>query len=492
MNKTHSVTIMGTGQYGLALGKRLVTFGFHVVYGSRQPNKNFISKHFRDDQDYVQLLTINEAWSSNSKIVFFAVNIEAYDDLVTKLMSSDNSQVEKIVLDVSNGKDNKSDESSAEMLQNFFNKHTDKINVIKAFNNVSAISMNFDFLSKAKINDEMILVAGNDCQSVREIISLANKIGFQAFEIGLLNRAKKLELSNGTVFKEWQHPTLFITGFLIFNLIWYFFYSYFSNAKYSNFDQYLKAFSLLPYLNRVFAFTSINLLSYVYLAGIVAISYKFHYGKKTKRFPKYLDTWLKSRKQLGLWAFFFATLHALLTLCILTPAHFSPWFKAMPQPKFTLNSSYFKNENSSSFDVTTNAEFKQTGLTFYAELNIITGVISYSIMLFLAICSINSIASSLNWSEWTFVQSKCGLLCLFFSLLHDVVMYLRFIFEKDVHKYTNKHILTRVKLYTIWVPLVVLILRLLFMLGQHIMERIERAKNVSLSGKYKSCETSKV
>jgi predicted dinucleotide-binding enzyme/DMSO/TMAO reductase YedYZ heme-binding membrane subunit len=481
--------IIGTGRYGLALGRRLISFGFNVIYGSREPNKNFISKNFPNDQESVQLMSINEAWSiDNSNIVFFAVNVEAHEDLVRKLCLNNNIQIQqKIVIDVSNDmEENKSVESSAEILQKRFNKYTDKIIVIKAFNNVSAVSMNFDLSNKAKINDEMILIAGNDSHAVKKIINLANHIGFQAFQIGLLDKAKKLELSNGKVFQEWQIPSLFITGFLIFNLIWYFFYSYISNAKYSNFDQYLKSFSLLPYLNRVFAFTSINLLSYVYLAGVTAIAFKFYYANSSKRFPKYLDFWLKSRKYLGLWAFFYATLHVLITMCILTPAHFSPWFKPTIQSKLMVNSS------NGSIDAAIKDAFIQTRFTFHAELNIFTGIIAYSIMVILAICSINSIASSLNWSEWTFVQSKCGIMCLFFSLVHDLIMFLRFIIEKDIHKYSYKHIFTRVKFYTIWLPLIVIIFRFIFTFIEYVKRRMVKIKNRNSGDKYNRVETTKI
>ena len=485
--KTRSVVIIGTGRYGLALGRRLISFGFSVIYGSREPNESFISKNFPNDQQSIQLMSITEAWSANnSNIVFFAVNVEAHEDLVMRL-SSNNVQIQqKIVVDVSNQRENKSYESSAETLQKMFNKYSDKIIVIKAFNNVSAVSMDFDFSNKVKINDEMILIAGNDCNAVKEIMFLANQIGFQAFQIGLLDKAKKLELSNGKVFQEWQIPSLFTTGFLIFNLIWYFFYSFVTNKKYKTFDDYWKKFSLLLYLNRVFAFTSINLLAYVYLAGLVAISFKFYYGNSSKRFPKYLDLWLKSRKHLGLWAFFYATLHVLVTICVLTPANFAVWYKPIVKPN--MNGNNLTND----LNVLIQEGFKPTGFTFHAELNIFTGIMAYSIMVILTISSINSVASSLNWSEWNFIQSKCGIMCLFVSLCHDIVMFVRFITEKEIHKYTVHHIFTRVKFYTIWVPLFVIIFRFVFSLIECVKKRNDKFKETNINDEYKRVETTKV
>ena len=355
-----------------------------------------------------------------------------------------------------------------------FNKYTDKVVVAKAFNNVSAFSMNFNYTTKSV--DDMIMIANDDSITAGDIIHLANQIGFRACHLGPLKKARILEQLNETIFLDWQSPTIFAISFLVFNLIWYFFYSYFSNAKYSNFDQYLDAFSLLAYLNRVFAFTSINLLAYVYLAGLVATIYQLHYATKTKRFPKYLDLWLKSRKHLGLWAFFYASMHLIITLCILTPAYFSPWYKPMSQVKLSASSFTFNNQTSI-FDINTKNGFKQTGFTLHAELNILTGIVAYSIMTILAICSINSIGKSLNWSEWSFIQSKCGILCLAISLAHDIIMFSRFIIEKDVHKYTNKQILTRVKFYTLWIPAIVLCLRFVFSCFKPINQRIYNIRN---------------
>jgi predicted dinucleotide-binding enzyme/DMSO/TMAO reductase YedYZ heme-binding membrane subunit len=483
------IAIIGTGTYGTALGKRLINFGFKIIYGSRKPDLAYIHQNFPYDQDCVQISTIEEAWNSSINIVFFAVHARVYESLVNQLIKN-NKQETKVVVDVSNRslekKDTlKTESSNAEFLQSYFNKYTDKIEVIKAFNNVSSYSMNCEYSSKSNTsinygNGEMIPIAGNSVIAIEEISRLANQMGFRDCQIGSLNKARKLEQLNDSVFPEWQYPTLFSLAFLTFNLIWYFFYSYFSNAKYSNFSQYLQAFSLLAYLNRVFAFTSINLLTFVYLAGLVAMIYQLFYGTKNKRFPRYLDLWLKSRKYLGLWAFFYATLHLVITLCILTPAYFSPWYKPIVQPKFSIN-----NETGL-YNVSPINGFNASGFTLHGELNIITGIIAYFIMCILAVCSINSIGLSLNWSEWTFVQSKCGILCLTFSLVHDVVMYSRFIIEKDVFKYTTKHILTRVKFYTILLPMIVLILRFIFDYFTPLSKRIYDIRNGLYNGKNKS------
>ena len=55
MNKTEVISVIGTGNYGLAIGKRLIQYGFKVAFGSRKP-----------DYDYVkECLNLNQEQSKN-------------------------------------------------------------------------------------------------------------------------------------------------------------------------------------------------------------------------------------------------------------------------------------------------------------------------------------------------------------------------------------------------------------------------------------------
>lgn len=484
------ITIFGTGDYGTALGKRLIRFGYRIVYGSRNPDFKYIQENFSNeiDTNNIKINSVEDAWLNSKKIIFFAVHANVYEKLIDQLFHAENLSKKidenhafnysreqyKIVIDVSNrllnlanidGGNKKVFISNAEYLQHCFNKYTNKIIVVKAFNNLSAYSMDCEYANRGRnsLNSfgsgELVPVASDNQLAKDNIVYLCNQIGFRGFQIGSLDKARDLEKINEKVFPEWKYPTIFSICFLIFNFIWYFFYSYFTNVKYKSFHQYLNEFALLAHTNRVFAFTSINLLAYVYLAGIVASMYQLYYGTKKRRFPIYLDLWLKSRKQLGLWAFFFATLHMIMTFCVLTPSYFSPWYQ---QTKPVYNRTV-----TPLFSVRDAFKF-----TLHAEINLLTGIIAYVVMALLALCSINSISSSLNWPEWTFIQSKCGIFCLTCSLIHDLVMFLRFVIEKDLHKYTTKHIFTRVKFLIIWLPLCVLILKFLFTCFPPISNRI--------------------
>ena len=48
------------------------------------------------------------------------------------------------------------------------------------------------------------------------------------------------------------------------------------------------------------------------------------------------------------------------------------------------------------------------------------GVVSFAFSIILGITSLPSVAASLSWKEFAFVQSKLGWVCLLFAVAHDV------------------------------------------------------------------------
>ena len=48
MTQPNKVTIIGTGSYAVALGKRLILSDYQVTFGSRNPNLKFLSECFPD------------------------------------------------------------------------------------------------------------------------------------------------------------------------------------------------------------------------------------------------------------------------------------------------------------------------------------------------------------------------------------------------------------------------------------------------------------
>jgi DMSO/TMAO reductase YedYZ heme-binding membrane subunit len=115
-------------------------------------------------------------------------------------------------------------------------------------------------------------------------------------------------------------------------------------------------------------------------------------------------------------------------------------------------------------------------MTLNGEINVLTGILSYLLMILVALSSINSIASSLSWSEWRFVQTKLGVCCLAMGLLHDIAMYLRIVVDRNVYNYSTLYLFTRVKLFVIFFPLIVLILKFLFSYFPPIVKKLKKIK----------------
>lgn len=467
-SSSEKIAIIGTGNYGLSIGKRLLHYGFSVVYGSRKPNLEYVQKSLNLDENSVNLsvTSIVDAWDQSDGIVILAISAEEsiYNSLAEDIVKNSNNKNPRILIEISNLSDSidlkNLKESNAKKLNELFkskielhNKQDVRISIVKAFNLINSYSFSsfLDENEKSSLisSDLAVPIAGDDEISKQKIINFCSKIGLRGFDLGDLEKgALKLELSNKQTFSNWKLPSLLSILFLIFNFVWTTVLYYFFSKKPVPFEQYIKNFSILGHLNKVFGFTALYLLSFVYLAYGVASIYQLKYSTKYKKFPYWLDCWLKTRKQFGLWAFLFASFHAIISSILTDPFYMKTW--------------YTKTENGIG------------KMTLNGELNILFGVTAYVLMVLVALSSINSIANSLNWSEWRFVQSKLGLSCLAMALTHDVAMYFR-IFNEPNNDVV--YLLTRVKLIAIYFPLVVLILRFLFSFFRPISQRLEKIRN---------------
>ena len=144
--------------------------------------------------------------------------------------------------------------------------------------------------------------------------------------------------------------------------------------------------------------------------GQLAAILQVYYGTKHRRFPQFLDTWLKFRKQLGLITFFLVTVHAVMSVILLSPDYYSDWYK---KGSLTIPA------NST---LTSDLELSQSNrrMTWRGELASALGILGFLLMALVALTSIKSIGDSLNWSEWRCVQSNLGYVVLAFSAAHDV------------------------------------------------------------------------
>lgn len=465
------ITIIGTGNYAISISKVFLHYGYEVIFGSRHPNQSYLKQNLSEyNEKYFNVSTIEDAWNQSENVIFLAVSAdepiyENFAEKISELLANSSQPTNKILVEISNSNDFNKKISNAERLQNLFNEKlsvkssTIKINVIKAFNLINAYSLSSTYDSPTKANlanlEFRVPIAGDTMQAKKKLIDLCADVGILAYDYGDLQDSFSLEKVNSTTFLEWKEPSLISFGFFAFNLIWVFLIYFYFPKKPHTFYEYIADFSLLSHINKVLGFTTLNLLAYVYFAYVIASIYQLKYGTKYQKFPNWLDKWLKSRKQIGLLTFLFATFHAIASLCVTNPQYLKDWH-------YQLSTGVGK-------------------LTLNGELNILTGITAYLLMVIVALTSINSIGNSLNWSEWTFIQSKMGISCLVMGLLHDALMYFRIYNEKDQNNYSFVYLITRVKLIAIYFPLVVLVSRFVLSYCAPISNKLEKIRNGSIT-----------
>uniref|UniRef100_A0A3Q3J620 Pyrroline-5-carboxylate reductase catalytic N-terminal domain-containing protein n=1 Tax=Monopterus albus TaxID=43700 RepID=A0A3Q3J620_MONAL len=128
------------------------------------------------------------------------------------------------------------------------------------------------------------------------------------------------------------------------------------------------------------------------------------WGTKYNRFPNWLDRWLTRRKQFGLCSFLCAVLHAIYSLCL--PMRKSARFKlldaAVKQVKDGLENSWVDTE------------------VWRMELYLSVGIMALGLLSLLAVTSLPSVAGTVNWREFSFIQSTLGYCALSMATLHAV------------------------------------------------------------------------
>ncbi|XP_039974489.1 metalloreductase STEAP4 isoform X1 [Xiphias gladius] len=288
--------IFGTGDLGRSLGKRLLQTGYRVVYGSRRP-------HSCGPLPLgTQVMSHAEAAKSAS-LVFTCIHREHYDFLETLAPHLKG----KVLVDVSNNlKKNLYPEANAEYLQRLI----PGAHVVKAFNTLSAWALQNGPLDASR----QVYLCGNSAEAKQSVAEVATKLGFTVLDRGSLSAARELEDFPLQLFPEWRLPLRLAIGLTAF----VFFYVLIRDVIYAYVEQGKDiSFRIMVSLaNKVFPIVSLIMLSLCYLPGVIAAFLQLYRGTKYKCFPDWLDRWMLCRKQLGLLALCFASLHVLYTLII--------------------------------------------------------------------------------------------------------------------------------------------------------------------------------
>lgn len=374
--------LFGTGDMGRSLGQRLLQSGYRVVYGSRRP-------HNCGPLPQGAQVMSHAAAAQSATVVFICIHRENYDFLESLAPHLK----EKVVVDVSNNlKKNLYPEANAEYLQRLI----PGAHVVKAYNTLSAWSLQ----NGPSDANRQVFLCGNRTEAKQAVAETATRLGFTVLDRGSLSAARELEDFPLRLFPEWRLPLRIAVGltasFFFYLLIRDVIFTYVDQGKDNSFR------IMVSLANKVFPIVSIIMLALCYLPGVLAAILQLYRGTKYRRFPDWLDRWMLCRKQLGLLALGFATLHVLYTLII--PIRY--------YVRFRLSSSTIseiRENRTSKFDTTT---------AWRTDSYYSIGVLGYCLFLLLGITSLPSVSNALSWREFSFIQSKLGYLTLFFCTFH--------------------------------------------------------------------------
>ena len=373
-----SVAVLGFGNYGRAISKRLDTAGIPHCIGSRSHWQYGI-----EDKSNSRILSYVEA-ASKAGTVVFAIPPRAYCEVTAdlkKILSK------KIVIDVSNA-ESVSDECHALQLANLLPNSY----VVKAFNTVSAWSMEKDIYGASR----NVFVCGDNAASRKSVMQLAQDLGFMPVDRGRLRAANMLEKIPLQLFPGWRIASWITLALLVVEVTYYYTREYLSVAP----GEVTRNISVY-HGNRILCWMALWLLSLVYLPGCIAGFVQLYRGTKYSRFPSWLDNWMTCRKQLGLYALAFAGMHACLS-CIALAGEYVKYMSNVVNIPGTNKYVYFHYQ-------------------WNAEVSLLFAVLAMTFFIVLGITSLPSVNQVMSWKEWDFVQSKLGYLTLTFAFCHVTI-----------------------------------------------------------------------
>ncbi|ESP05319.1 hypothetical protein LOTGIDRAFT_208339 [Lottia gigantea] len=433
------IGIIGTGNYARALAKRFVLSGFNVMIGSRRPLQRQLSAIDECLCD-IELTSVADC-IKKTNLLILAIHAENYKDTLSPHIGELSG---KIVIDVSNREVPARRQSNAEYLSTL----VPDAHIVKAFNVISAYIMETDFAGGSR----RVFIAGDNEEARGTVCRIARDMGFNPSDLGVLTSSRKIENFVLNLFPGWKVP-LFLT-FGIFNL-WclYIVYIYFVAKTAYRWDQIF-----VKVLNKPLCMTGITILATTFLPGNIAGILQLYNGTKHKRFPKWIDNWLKVRKQLGIISFVLIFSHVIFSILVMSPTYYRSWFQSTI---IQIPSNH-----------TSDLQFPMTSwMIWKGEAACLVGFLAFLILCFLALTSIPGVGETLNWREWQFVQSKLGYSALVLSVAHAMIMGIPGWIKKGPIK-----TLGSITFLSIQLPLLVIILRLVLCLpciSKH-LKRIRR------------------
>lgn len=380
------VGILGTGDFSRSLASRLVSSGYQVVVGSRNPKR--CASLFPED---VEVTTQHQA-ASQAELVFVAVHPEHHSTLA----GLREALAGKTLVDVSNSQClNREGPSQAEQLASMF----PECSVVKAFNVISAWALQ----TGARDGSREVLVCSDSSSARSSVAQLCRSMGFHPVDMGGLSAAREIENTPLYLFPSWRRPSLCTSALFLF----FYLYNFLRDVLHPYLLAGKSAFYKLPVetVNVTFPSVALVTLALVYVPGLVAAGLQLSWGTKYRRFPAWLDDWLRSRKQLGLCSFLCAALHAVYSLSL--PMRRSARYKLL--------NAAFKQVKAGQEDSWVEEE------VWRMELYVSVGILALGLLSLLAVASLPSVGNSLNWREFSFIQSRLGYAGLTLATLHTLL-----------------------------------------------------------------------
>ncbi|XP_041822425.1 metalloreductase STEAP3-like isoform X1 [Chelmon rostratus] len=380
------VGILGTGDFSRSLARRLVASGYQVVVGSRTPKRSVAL--FPEEAE----VTSQMEAASQADLVFVAVFPEHHSTLVELKPTL----AGKTLVDVSNGlRINLDGPSNAEQLADLFPESS----VVKGFNTISAWTLQMG----PRDGSRQVFLCSDSSKAKSSVIQLCRRMGFIPVDMGLLSSSLEIENIPLYLFPSWRVPVLCTLSLFVF------FYLY--NFTRDVLQPYITAgksvFYKMPIeiVNVTLPSVALVMFSLVYLPGLLAAFLQLWWGTKYSRFPNWLDGWLTRRKQFGLCSFLCAALHAVYSLCL--PMRKSARYKllniAFKQVKTGVEDSWVDEE------------------VWRMELYLSVGIMALGLLSLLAVTSLPSVANTVNWREFSFIQSSLGYCALFMATVHTLL-----------------------------------------------------------------------
>ncbi|CAJ1087062.1 metalloreductase STEAP3 [Xyrichtys novacula] len=380
------IGILGTGDFSRSLARRLVASGYQVMVGSRTPKRSVAL--FPEEAE----VTSQMEAASQADLLFVAVFPEHYSTLVQLKPTL----AGKTLVDVSNALQiNKDGPSNAQQLADLFPESV----VVKGFNTISAWALQMG----PRDGSKQVFLCSNSSQAKNAVAQLCQRMGFIPVDMGRLSSSLEIENHPLYLFPSWRIPVLctliLFTVFYLYNFIHDILQPYIRAGKNNFYKMPIET------VNVTLPSVALVMLALVYLPGLLAAFLQMWWGTKYRRFPNWLDRWLTRRKQFGLCSFLCAALHAIYSLSL--PMRKSARYKllnlAFKQVKNMVEDSWVEEE------------------VWRMELYVSVGILALGLLSLLAVTSLPSVSNTVNWREFSFIQSTLGYCALFMATLHTLL-----------------------------------------------------------------------